>query len=253
MTETRRLPDDAIRAIRLDIRSSRKIAADYGISHLAIWRIKRGATYRDVSTMPQPNSYIVGDALAVLKDLPDSFVSGVVTNPPYEDGRRPRSEYIKWQREFLHESLRVVGPRGLVCYQVKWHYANLAEDSWREVLDGFPVRQTIIWEKPAPNGADPTLLPANYEVVVLLAGKNWVVPKGQARKLGRSWMSVWRIAQDSPLGLAERMVLLCGGAVLDPFAGSGTTGLAAKKVGVPYYLVGESLDDRQSFLDSVAG
>lgn len=60
----------------------------------------------------------------------------------------------------------------------------------------------------------------------------------------RKWGDVWNIRFEMgnphpapfPLELAERMVKTIDGPVLDPFAGSGTIGIAAAQLGYPYYL-----------------
>ena len=61
----------------------------------------------------------------------------------------------------------------------------------------------------------------------------------------RKWGDVWKInfqwgknphPAPFPLELAERMVKTVDGTILDPFAGSGTIGIAASRLGYDYYL-----------------
>ena len=66
----------------------------------------------------------------------------------------------------------------------------------------------------------------------------------EAYKESRAWGAVWNVPPERnpheapfPLELARRMVMLVPGAVLDPFAGSGTVGIAALAQGKKYYLV----------------
>ena len=47
------------------------------------------------------------------------------------------------------------------------------------------------------------------------------------------------------------MVAICDGPVLDPFAGSGTVGLAARELSIPYYLSDLSPEYREMFLSSL--
>lgn len=137
---------------------------------------------------------------------------------------------------------------------------NLMGIPWRVAIalqdDGWFLRQEIIWSK--PNGL-PTNAPDRYEnrheSVFLLSKSShyWFSP--EARTQGHS--NVWEFATESlpgahvavmPSALAERCVRAgCkpGGTVLDPFSGSGTTGLAATRNGLRYVgieLSGEYLD-----------
>lgn len=43
-----KLTDDQVREIRLDPRSDRIIAPEYGIHHTAVWRLRKGIQYRRV-------------------------------------------------------------------------------------------------------------------------------------------------------------------------------------------------------------
>ena len=77
----------------------------------------------------------------------------------------------------------------------------------------------------------------------MIAGKNWKLPEKHVSEM-RFWGDVWRIPFEIktehpapfPVALAERMVMSCGDKVCDPFAGSGTIGIAAIRCGAEYYL-----------------
>lgn len=107
--------------------------------------------------------------------------------------------------------------------------------------DGWYLRQTIIWRKPA--AVEPMRLdrPASsHEYLYLLARAEHYY----ARNPGAKWWghSVWDIGSDSdgshpaamPTELAQRCIL-CGSEpgdlILDPFMGSGTSGRAAETLG----------------------
>ncbi len=108
-------------------------------------------------------------------------------------------------------------------------------------LDGWYLRQTIIWRK--PSAVEPMRLdrPAtSHEYLFLLAKSEQYF----ARAAGEPWWghSVWDISSDAsdghpaqmPQELARRCIV-CGtrpgDLVYDPFLGSGTTGVVAERFG----------------------
>ncbi len=107
--------------------------------------------------------------------------------------------------------------------------------------DGWYLRQTVVWSK--PSATEPKRLDrpsCSHEYAFLLAASE----QYSARDPGRDWWgsSVWAIRPDAssehpatmPLELARRCVATTthGATVLDPFAGSGTTLLAAREEGM---------------------
>ena len=289
----RNFSPDQIRAIRGDENPSRTVGQRYGVSYKTIIAIRSRRIYRDVSDHPEllPDSYTVADALDYLRSFPAGAVRGVVSSPPYNRnfagrsgegsnwtaaGSRlyqgyaahaddmPWAEYVSWQRDILRECLRIVGSAGLVCWNFKPHTVNGQLNDLRDdVLADLPLRQEIIWCRGGDmnqGGKRPTFLPPSIEKVFLLAGEDWFIPK-ECRAEARNWGAWWRINANPdpehpasfPLELAERMVRLCGGPVVDPFAGSGTVGLAAIKAGYPYYLCDNAAEYRAVFQARKAG
>lgn len=144
----------------------------------------------------------------------------------------------------LAECLRIVGPAGVVCWNYKpWCRQGEIVDLREDVLAGFPLRQELIWLRNGAHNMERAFLPPTYEKIYLLAGRHWKTPLAVYGE-SRQWGAVWSIPANAdpehpasfPLALAARMVRLCGGDVLDPFAGTGTVGLAALDCGFAYYL-----------------
>ncbi len=205
-----------------------------------------------------------GDCLEYLRALPDSCVDLVVTSPPYNlrnttgSGAKygyaggghyhwnptvgvtgyeshtddmPHEEYVSWQRECLTEMLRIVPDTGAVFYI---HKPRVQAGLWQDrhdILDGFPLRQVIIWRRAGGINFNPGYFLPTYEHVYLLAKPGFTL-KPEAVRHGDVWEFLQDLHNDHPapfpLGLARRCVAATDAhVVFDPFLGSGTTALAA--------------------------
>ncbi len=219
------------------------------------------------------NTYSVGDVIDFLKRIKDLPVKGIATSPPYNKafngrGKKPGSnwknsklmtdnyshfednlpedKYISWQREMLFAAMDCIGDDGVILYNIGRKIKNLQEDRRERIIEGFPIRQTIIWNRGSTHnqgGKRPSMLPPIYELIYVIAGKNWRLPKKYVAEM-RYWGDVWRINPEFknphpapfPLEIATRMAKLANGLIADPFAGSGTIGLAAINLELPYLL-----------------
>ena len=205
---------------------------------------------------------LVGDVLETLKSIQDNTFDFGFTSPPYnlknstgngmKDGRggkwenaklisgyadyddnMPHEEYVAWQRAVLTEMMRVIKDDGAFFYNHKWRVqAGLLQDR-SDIVEGFPVRQIIIWRRKGGINFNPGYFLPTYEVIYLIANKDFKLEDGVNK-----WGDIWEIGQDQanphpapfPLELAERVVQACPGEfVIDPFMGSGTTAVAAMK------------------------
>lgn len=225
----------------------------------------------------------LGDAWAVMRDLPDESVDCCVTSPPYLDARPeyPSPSPHEFERIF-RELGRVLSPEGSILLNVGRLFRDGQEVLWwRELLDradwaGWSVIDTIIWEKPNAFGRGGPYLTNAHEYVFWLGTpdsyRNYPetstpyapetiaryargyqnAAKGHPRVIRprtpnangarpRSVVSVL-IGREKgnphpapmALELAEHLVMLACpplGSVIDPFVGSGTTCLAARKHG----------------------
>ncbi len=231
------------------------------------------------------NTYHTKDAIEFMQQYDVGSVKGIATSPPYNKQFRHRGgkcsnwpnsklmadnydqytddmthdEYVQWQRDFLSEALRLVGDDGVILYNIGRRIKNLEENRRQEIIEGFPVRQTIIWNRGSSNnqgGKHPTIFPPIYELIYVIAGKDWRLPKKHLKEM-RHWGDVWRIPFEInnphpapfPVQLAERMVKTVDGTIMDPFAGSGTVGIAAHRLGYDYCLCDISPRYKRLFLD----
>ena len=203
-----------------------------------------------------------GDCLEVMRAMPAGSVDLVVTSPPYNfrttsgpttnqflrggqayfrdgfDGYSddmPDGSYVVWQRECLSAMMRLLSPCGAIFYNHQWRQQNNLLQDRAEIVDGFPVRQIIIWDR--GNGVNfcRNFFVPSYQVVYLIAN-----PKFRVSKRANSIRDVWRIPQTNgnphpapfPLALPMRCIESTDAQViLDPFLGSGTTAIAAMRAG----------------------
>lgn len=150
--------------------------------------VPNGQCCPDAPSSPLPDTYHIGDALQYMQSFPDGSIAGIATSPPYNKAFRnrgghksnwpnsklmaanyagydddlPPDKYIHWQRAFLAEALRLVGPDGVILYNIGRQIANLGENRRQEIIADFPVRQTIIWNRGSSNnqgGKVPTIFP----------------------------------------------------------------------------------------------
>ena len=274
-----------IRLIQNSNNSENGTSVPFNIASPIIWQIGQEMECREtsgaVAETPKPGSYEVSDAIQFLQSFPDGLLRGVATSPPYNkafNGRGkngaaksnwaksklmaegyeqhndnlPEDVYVAQQRQFLQVALQKVGDNGVVLYNIGRKIKHLREDSRKQIIDGLPVRQTVIWNRKSSNnqgGKSPSIFPPIYELIYIIAGHKWRLPE---RWLGefRKWGDVWTIPFQNhnphpapfPIDLAVRMVKTVDGPIADPFAGSGTIGIAAEYiklaegVNIPYYL-----------------
>jgi len=206
------------------------------------------------------NKIICGDAVKVMKGIPDGKVDLVVTSPPYniknstgnglKDGRggkwanaalqkgyshyndcMPYDKYVEWQRECLKEMLRIIPETGAIFYNHKWRVqAGLLQDR-QDIIHGFPLRQIIIWRRKGGLNFNAGYFLPTYEVIYLIAKSKFkLAPKSN------SYGDVWEFTQEMknehpaafPVSLIDRIITsTTAKVVLDPFIGSGTTAISA--------------------------
>ena len=220
------------------------------------------------------NRILCGDALRVMQRLPKGTFDLIITSPPYnlknssgngmKDGRggkwqnaslmhgyqehsdnMPYDKYCEWQRACLRAMFDLLTENGAIFYNHKWRVQNGLLQDRHEIVSGFPVRQIIIWKRKGGINFNSGYFLPTYEVIYMIAKPKFKLAVGANRK-----GDVWEIMQETnnphpapfPVQLIERIVeSTTAPLVLDPFAGSGTTGVAARNRGRDFVLIDNSM------------
>ena len=204
------------------------------------------------------------DCLEGMRQLPSRVINLVVTSPPYNISHKinntgkwkntdfgdgydlhgddmPEDKYIEWQQECIREMLRVIKYDGAIFYNHKHHITNgLREKKVYKIVDPFPVRQEIIWYKGHGQNFKKESFVAHYEKIFLICNPKFVL---DGEKSIRNGGDVWHIPNINknphpapfPEELARRAIASTSAQIImDPFSGSGTTAVVAKKLGRDY-------------------
>lgn len=147
----------------------------------------------------------------------------------------PHDTYSTWQRQCLGEMLRLIPDDGAIFYNHKWRVQGGRLQDRQDIVAGFPVRQIIVWRRKGGINFNPGYFLPTYEVIYIIAKPKFkLAPKANAHG------DVWEFTQEMdnshpapfPLELIERIISSTHAkVVLDPFVGSGTTAVAATKLG----------------------
>lgn len=207
-----------------------------------------------------------------MAEVPDNSIGLAFTSPPYNVGKEYEGdlsvrEYLELLQRVAREVHRVLMPGGRYVFNV----ANLGRKpyiplhAWSYDLHmaaGFLPMGEIIWVKASGaagncawgswRSARSPRLRDLHEYLLVFAKEAFSRPDRGVSDIGadefmEATLSVWRIAPESarrvghpapfPAELAERVIKLysyAGDVVLDPFAGSGTTCVAAAGLGRDY-------------------
>lgn len=198
-----------------------------------------------------------GDAIELIKDIPDKSVNLIIADPPYNLGKdygnnhdlKGFEEYLDFTNKWISEAKRVLTDDGTIYVFMGVRFISYLYD----ILDrknGFYFNSWIVWHYTQGLGKTKGFSPRHDDILMFNKSKkfkfnldNVRVPQKFYRERnnmrGANPGDVWEFShvhyshpnrQDHPTqkpeGIIERLVLSSsdiGDTVLDPFSGSGTT------------------------------
>lgn len=188
-----------------------------------------------------------GDCTTVLGALPSASVDLVVTDPPYvcryrdRDGRAiANDDNPTWIAPAFREVFRAMKPDSLCVSFYGWQHVEAFMRAWKEA--GMAPVGHLVWPKGYASRTG--YLAARHEQAFLLAKGN---PPRPARPL--SDIQPWAYSGNTlhptqkAVSILEPLIETFsepGGTVLDPFTGSGSTGVAC--AGLDRRFIGIELD-----------
>jgi len=221
-----------------------------------------------------------GDCLERMKEIKSGSVDMVLTSPPYNMNLRirngkycsrqivkeistkyenfsdnlPMDDYFEFNKSIVSECLRV---SDLVFYNVQFLTGN--KPALFKLLGHFSenVKEFIIWDKVnAQPAIGKNILNSQFEVLIVFQNSAPESRHFKTAQFDRGALSNhWSIKRGKkpvkshgavfPIELAERVVANFtheDSVILDPFMGTGTTGVAAKNLNREF--IGIELDDK---------
>lgn len=205
-------------------------------------------------------SLINGDVLTEMKKMADESVDIIITSPPYNikqssgggfkgrgktgkwtsaklrdgydghDDAMPYEDYVAWQKAFLRECWRLIPDDGAIFYQHKNRVQNGVLRTPHDLNPDLLLRQIIIWDRGSGMNFSKAFATPSHEVIYVFAK-----PKFRFRK-GHGLKDVLKILPDRgnphpapfPVELPRSIIAATTAkTILDPFSGSGSTGVAA--------------------------
>lgn len=198
-----------------------------------------------------------GDAISLLKELPDNSINLIVADPPYNLGKdygnnhdlKGFDDYLEFTRQWTSEAKRVLKDDGSIYVFMGVRFISYLYDILDREQELF-FNSWVVWHYTQGLGKTKGFSPRHDDILVFNKTKNFKfnlddvrVPQKYYRARnnmrGANPGDVWKFSHvhysnpnrqnhptQKPEGLIERMILASsdkGDTVLDPFSGSGTT------------------------------
>jgi site-specific DNA-methyltransferase (adenine-specific) len=203
------------------------------------------AAWLDEQTPRVPvDQIILGDCQRVLRTLPDASIDFVLTDPPYlvnfkdRAGRKiDNDDNSNWLYPAFSELFRVMKPDTYAVSFYGWGKAERFLSIWKAC--GFRPVGHFVWVKRYASSARHTRM--MHEQAYLLAKGNPTTPTQPPSDVIEWAYTGNRLhpTQKPVSGLVLLVKAFCkpNGVTLDPFGGSGSTGIAAMATGRHYLLI----------------
>lgn len=199
------------------------------------------------------NTVHCADCLTFMKGIPDKSVDCIITDPPYgmkyQSARRIATPQFKkiendnnidWFPEFIKECYRVLKDNSHIYIFCNDYNISKFRDLQEEA--GFKNKRTLVWVKNNHTSGDLLGDYANKTEFINYAQKGRRLLNGgrDTNVLNFNRVSKLEHPTQKPVDLNEYLIKKStneNDIILDPFAGSGTTGVACKNINRNYILI----------------
>lgn len=183
----------------------------------------------------------IGDATLYLADcrevLPTlSGIDAVVTDPPYGVSFESNFVAAKTTAAWMRRQIANDGDVSARDWVLDWHRGAWAMFGSHKAPRPSKPNHVLIWDKGPASGMGDLSFPwkASFEFI-FVGGKGWVGSRDEGVIKGH-WIvtraSMGRVhPNEKPVSLMHHLVSKAPGTILDPFMGSGTTGVACARLG----------------------
>lgn len=210
----------------------------------------------------------LGDCLPFLESLPDESIDALITDPPYASGgshvgsrqqspiikygskkqltnyhdfsgdHRDQRSHLRWMVMWLSECYRVLKPGSPVCLFTDWRQLPTTTDALQ--MAGFVWRGIAVWDK--TESVRPQLGRFRHQCEYIVWGSKGEMPlkrdvgviPGVVRQVIKAGDKFHLTGKPVEVMCHINRICLPAGVILDPFAGSGSTLVAAQLDGHPW-------------------
>lgn len=185
--------------------------------------------------------FILGDSVQVMSTFPDHAVDFIMTDPPYLVGFTDRSgrsiandRNDEWVLPASRQMFRVLKPNSLAVSFYGWNRADVFLSAWKAV--GFRIVGHLVFTKTYASKS--SYVGYSHENAYLLAKGRPALPAQPISDV-RPWEYTGNRYHptEKPVSSLQPVIESLtrpGDIVLDPFAGSGSTCIAAAQAGRRY-------------------
>lgn len=210
----------------------------------AVERLMDGHRADFCFTSPPYNANIKADQMH--SKAPKAGKGGLYVGGYQDD--RTSDEYVQFNADIIATLSTIAADNFTCCYNINYNKNSPSEyiDVVHAAKQSLPLVETIVWEKAMAVSLQGDNLTRIYEFVFVLCKGKFKINKNRTECLRNLW-KISNIGANHeshkacfPLALVEEGIKnFCphGGVIVEPFGGTGTTLIAADKMGCSAYLM----------------
>jgi site-specific DNA-methyltransferase (adenine-specific) len=123
-----------------------------------------------------------GDAVSLLRDIPNESVDLVIADPPYNLGKdygnnqdsKGFDEYIDFSREWIYEAKRILSPKGSIYVFMGVRFISFLYDVLEREFN-FHFNSWIVWHYTQGMGKTRGFSPRHDDILFFTKGKDFLI------------------------------------------------------------------------------